>query len=855
MRKLLLILFIGLFTSGAVLAQDGMTVTGKLLDAQTKEPLIGATVGVKGTTNATSAELDGSFKLKVPAGSTLTISYIGYMSKEVNVTGADLGTILLDPASASTMKEVTITGDVAVDRRTPVAVTTINARTIEDKIGIRDLPALLEVVPGVMVSNTSGYGDSRVSIRGFSSTSKNGNVAMTINGIPVNDMENGNTYWSDFTGLSDVTTSFQVQRGLGAAKIIVPSFGGTINITTRNTDAVKGGYVFTGIGSDGYKKMGALISTGLTPSGWAVTFQGSKTEGNYHSDNTEFLNYNYFFNLSKVLTATQSLSFSVMGASQKHNTRFNAPIYVFEHAPQGIRYNPDAGVLNGQPYDPYQNYFSKPVASLNHTWQINEKSSLATVLYATYGTGGGVSLATNNASTPHINGNTNGLYDYSPFDLTAIAKANAATADGAALNYTKTSENDHHWYGLRSTYTTELTNDINLSAGIDLRDYEGTHYTKVNNLLGAAYVLDNSNKNNPNNHAVTGDKISFYNVDDIISGGAYMQTEYVKNNVSAFITLSGTESSDKRNDYFTYLDSDPKQHSPWVSFFTYQAKGGANYNIDEHMNIFANIGYITKPPYFDNVFINFKNDVNKNTVPEKLFSYELGYGYKSAIFGVNLNLYRSLYMNRAFTQATPPVNGVLYSINVSGINELHQGAELEVKLKPVNRVTVNASLSVGDWHYTTNSGPVQVFDDNNQPVAGGSYNSVLVKGLKVGDAPQTQGHIGLDIDVLDDLRIGGDYLFNGNYTSNFYFNSVQTAGLTPWKVPNYNLLNLNATLKFKIAGLDASLIGNVTNILDTKYISDATDGTVSVAPKGLPQNVNVYYGYGRLFGTSLKIKF
>src|SRR5665213_1903611 len=108
-----------------------------------------------------------------------------------------------------------------------------------------------------------GYGDSRISIRGFSSASGQGNVALTINGIPVNDMETGSIFWSDFSGLVDVTTSTQVQRGLGASKIIVPSFGGTINITTRSTDAVQGGYISQTIGSDGYEKTAVLISTGL----------------------------------------------------------------------------------------------------------------------------------------------------------------------------------------------------------------------------------------------------------------------------------------------------------------------------------------------------------------------------------------------------------------------------------------------------------------------------------------------------------------------------------------------------------------------------------------------------------------
>ena len=876
MRKTLLLFLLALFTvTYTAFAQGGKRiVTGKLLDAQTKDPLIGATVLVKGTTAATSVSLDGTFKISVPDGSnTLVLSYIGYLPKEVEITGASLGVITLDPTS-SAIKEVTVVGDIAIDRKTPVAVTTVNQHLLEQKIGIQDIPSVLNIVPGVYASNTTGYGDTRLSIRGFSSTAKNGNVALTINGIPVNDMESGNTYWSDFTGLSDVTTSVQVQRGLGASKIIVPSFGGTINITTRSTDAEKGGYVFEGIGSDGYNKTGVLVSTGLTNNGWAATFQGSRTSGNFYADNTQFLNYNYFFNLSKVLTPSQTLSFSIMGANQHHNTRYQSSIQTIRNAPQGIRYNPDAGVLNGEPYDPYQNYYSKPLLSLNHSWVINSRSSLSTVLYATYGTGAGVSLV---GTAPRVNGGTsatgslspNGAVDYSPIDLTAVEKNNAS-ATGSAANYLKAAENDHHWYGARSTYDRQLTDNIHLSAGVDLRYYEGIHYTKVYNLLGGSYVVASSagstDVNDPTKHNVTNDKINYYNIDKILSGGAYAQAEYTKNNLSVFLTLSGSDSRDQRNDYFNYKDGDPDQHSPWQNFFTYQAKGGANYNLNDNMNVFANIGYITKPPYFDNVFINFKNDVNKNTVLEKLFSYELGYQFKTSAFSAIVNLYRSNYMDRAFTQPTlPDATGNIYSINLSGINEMHQGGELELKFKPVDLITLNGSVSIGDWYYTKNTGPTTVTNDSHAVV--GTYQSLYIKGIKVGDQPQTQTRLGVDLNLLPDFQLSGDWFYNANYTSNFYFNSVNTPGLSPWKIPNFNLINLNAVFKFKFAGFNSELVGNVYNLFNTKYISDSIDGSAGgintagtslnspVPPKGTPQGVNVYYGYGRTFGTSLKIKF
>ena len=464
MRKHLLTLFISIFTVCLAIAQvtNGQTrITGKVVDADTKDPMTGATVTIKGTAKSTSTGLDsGSFKIDVSgvANPVLVITYISYITKEIPVSdNKNLGEISLKP-SATGMSEVVITGDIAIDRKTPVAVTTIGPRFIEEKLGNQDIPQLLGFVPGVMATaQGGGYGDSRVSIRGFSSAAGQGNVALTINGIPVNDMESGAIFWSDFSGLTDVTTSFQVQRGLGASKIIIPSFGGTINITTRNTDAEKGGYISQVIGSDGFVKTAVLISTGLNSSGWATTFQGSRTAGNGFADATNFLGYNYFFNLSKVLTATQNLSFSVMGATQTHGQRPTQSIANYENAPQGIRWNYQNSVKDGEPITPYNNFFSKPVFSINHNWSINDKSSLSSVLYGTYGTGGAGAIG--GATAPRIAG-TN---IYTPFDYTAVEKTNAISPDGSAGTYLYASHNDHVEYGIRSTYKTILAQYIDLS--------------------------------------------------------------------------------------------------------------------------------------------------------------------------------------------------------------------------------------------------------------------------------------------------------------------------------------------------------------------------------------------------------
>ena len=90
--------------------------------------------------------------------------------------------------------------------------------------------------------------------------------------------------------------------------------------------------------------------------------------------------------------------------------------------------------------------------------------------------------------------------------------------------------------------------------------------------------------------------------------------------------------------YFNYLDSDPQQETDWVNFVGYSAKGGANYNIDEHNNVFANIGYFEKAPFFNAVFLNNQNIINVRAKNQKIFSAELGYGYRSTKFRANVNV-------------------------------------------------------------------------------------------------------------------------------------------------------------------------------------------------------------------------
>ena len=129
--------------------------------------------------------------------------------------------------SSKNIQEVVLRGvtDVAKDRKTPVAVSTVKAAQIVERLGNQEFPEILKTTPSVYATRGGGgLGDGRLNIRGFDTK----NTAVMVNGMPVNDMEGGTVYWSNWQGLSDVTSFMQIQRGLGSSKLAIASVGGPL---------------------------------------------------------------------------------------------------------------------------------------------------------------------------------------------------------------------------------------------------------------------------------------------------------------------------------------------------------------------------------------------------------------------------------------------------------------------------------------------------------------------------------------------------------------------------------------------------------------------------------------------------
>ena len=719
-----------------------------------------------------------------------------------------------------------------------------------------------------------------------------------VNGVPMNGMENNKVYWSNWSGLSDVTRSIQVQRGLGAAKVASPAVGGSINIITKTTEAKKGGSVSYAMGNDGYNKILFNLSSGLSKDGWAFSLLGAKTWGDGYIQGTEFEGYTWFVSIAKRFNDNHQLSLTAFGAPQWHNQRSNqnglsikewqrVKQYMGEDSP--YKYNSTFGYRHGQSYNSSRNSYHKPQISLNHLWQIDQKSSLSTALYVSIGRGDGYRGTGDSTYANSWYGSTNGLVNTQfrrpdgTFDYDAVETMNAESTNGSKMVMSKMM-NNHLWYGLLSTYTTKFGENFDFYGGIDFRYYKGLHQDILTDLFGGTYFIDSYNRKNvtaENNPAVGGNSAYInqkLNVGDVLRRdydgfvmyeGVFAQLEYNQDKLSAFISGGASNTGYWRYDRMYY--SKDKAKSSTKNYLGGNIKGGANYNLTENHNVFVNAGYINRAPMFDTSFINSQtsHDRNPDAKNEKIMSFELGYGYRSRFFTANLNGYYTRWMDKALYDSGTTADGLRWAMNMTGANADHWGVEFDFVAKPLNWLDITGMFSWGDWRWGGIASGY-LFDSQGQMLQNTRGDVVTdmanaeqyqykidMDNVSVGGSAQTTAALGLGVRPVKGLRLGVDWNFFSRNFADYDINAnVATQNEpyvigSPWKIPSYSTFDLSAGYTFDFGKIRATLSGNVNNVLDQEYIADARDGSTH----DWESATRVLYGFGRTYSVRLKFNF
>ena len=793
------------------------------------------------------------------------------------------------------LEEVILVGggvvDLAEDRVTPLAVSTITGEEIQKKIGTQDITMTLANTPSVYVAGQSGaFGDTRISVRGFDQT----NTAFMLNGQPINGMEDGKMYWSNWSGMNDIANVVQIQRGLGASKLAISSVGGTVNFVMRSTTKSQGGFAYAGFANDNYLKTTFSYDTGENDNGWSTSMLLTHWQGDGYAEGTFGQGQTYFLSLGYKMNDKHNFNFLMTGAPQWHDQNFTKSIATYlDH---GRKYNNNYGYYGDRYLTERRNFYHKPVFNLNWDYTIDEKSSLSTVLYASTGNGGGTGGRGNRIRTDE------GYIDYDAIYAYNNSTSGAGGAYGAAEGgyVTRASMNMHNWFGLVTNYETELTDNISFNVGADLRTYYGEHFRIVENFHGLTSWQENIRlRDQNNNHDTYGtygtykyviatesmganpwdatftnfdedQKIAYSNDERISYGGLFTQLEYAKDDFSAFFQGSVSQTMYQRWDHYQYADQSlidgtstqwtgealPEGITDGVESesadnFGYNAKAGVGFGLGANGKAYVNAGYYSRAPYFDNIYLNFTNRINPNTSNETIIGLEAGYVYEVDNFSARVDLYRTSWADRVTSSSYVSDDQLFYEVS-EGVSQLHQGVEITFMANPQPDVpyTLKGFLSIGDWIYEgdaitrTQDEDQNVLDTETQDIDGG----------KVGDAAQFTAGLGIDVDLADRLSFDSDIRFYDELYANV------GAVKENLELPNYHVVDMGLSYKMFVSEGTLDIRLNVNNVFDNVYISElrsaiaAGDGT-GVLYNGIDTANQGYFGLGRTWNVGLRYNF
>ena len=891
MKAFLMVLFSVFFAASAFAG----SIAGKVVDKQTGQPLVGANVYIEGTTIGAATDDNGMYYIKVDDGTyTLVCNYVGYADQRVKIRVK--GDVKQDFALTEFLfaKTIEVIADRAQERVTPVAFTNVNQEQMEVRLGSRDIPLVLNTTPSVYSTQQGGgAGDARINVRGFNQR----NVAIMINGVPVNDMENGWVYWSNWDGVGDATASIQVQRGLSAVNLATPSIGGTINIVTAPTQTTPGLKFKQEYGSGNFLKTTFVFNTGLLKNKFAFNGAIVRKTGDGIIDKTWTDAWAYYFGASWNINEKNRLELYALGAPQRHGQNLykqNIAVYSKKFAKDlgytqeqldywtefGRTFNQNWGpvspsytgkqAVGDKTFDRYdknfinerENFYHKPQVNLNYYSQLSKTMNITNVLYYSGGMGGGT--GTYGKFAP----------DFSTHPWTwkwdnIINKQKGDTAKTILRN----SRNNQWTIGDIFKFNWKVNENLSTTFGIDWRTAEIEHYREVRDLLGGTFFVYTGNEfdTTPESHQKRlGDKIAYYNTNTVDWLGGFAQAEYTKDKWTAYGTVGYSTIKYSYTNHFKKAADGGEFKLTADPISGFQIKGGGMYRITEHGDIYANVGYVQKVPIFDAVIDDRHGVFANNPENEKFTSFELGTNWHlmNNTLTLKANIYNTLWQDRALPRSIQTAPNVYDILFITGLDQLHQGIEFEAAYQPSHLYRLDLAGSIGNWKVLNDvSGQYREADSQTGTLITKTYQ-VALKDLKIGDAPQTQISVAGTVFPIKGLmaqvvaRYYGNYYSDWDPTSRIVFDGATPDHGQSWKIPSYTLFDLHTSYKlpFHLSGVKFRVFAHVFNLLDTEYISDALDNSKYNAYKKDGKNhkaddAEVFFGLPRFFNVGISVTY
>jgi hypothetical protein len=777
------------------------------------------------------------------------------------------------------------------------------------------------------------FSSVRFRIRGYD----NDYFSTYMNGIPMDNLDNGFTPYGLWGGLNDVMRNREVSFGLNYTSFAFGDIGGNSNIDSRaSRQRAQTSFSYANANRNYTHRWMFTHSTGMSKKGWAFSLSGSRRwaeEGNVAG--TYYDGWSYFAAADKRLGQKQLLSLVAFGAPTE-NGRQGASVTEMINLSGDHYYNPNWGYQNGQKRNASVGKTHQPVIILTHDFRIKNNMSLITAAGYTFGNRSVTAIDWYNAPDPRpdyyrylpsytrtysssadqqqadeleklmradINLrqiNWQRLYDANRSDYMTVNDANGAsgkTVSGLRSHYIiEDRVINTGRLNLNTVLNTRVNEHFDLMAGITYQSQKNNYYKKVDDLLGGDFYLnlnqfaerDNptdttANQNDvdhPNRILKVGDKFGYdYNI-DLTSASAWSQGVFKFSDFDFFVAGQFIRTTFQRTGHVKsgLFPTDSYGASKLNEFNDFGVKGGVTYKINGRNYVYVNAAYLTKAPFFDNVYVSprTRNAQQPDVQSEIIRNAEGGYIMHSPNLKIRVSGYIAQMQNQMEVLSffhDSLQNFVNYGI--SGINKLHFGGEFGVEAKLTAGLTVNAAAALGRYYYDSKQHAV-ITADNTNAVLGEQV--IYAENFRIPSTPQEAYSLGLTyrspkfwfvsltgnyfdqsylsrnplrrtynavggLDPKSDIykEIFDQTKFDANYTIDFF-------GGYSWKMPKQ--FNVDKKSVFMVFNL------GVNNILNNKDIVTGGYEQLRFDPSALGKfPPKFYYAYGLNYFASVTVRF
>ena len=790
MKKMLITAVIGVLCTYNAISQTFNTVTGTIYNANTAKIISGVTVKIVGTPYLTQSNFNGTFTFTNITDGTYTLQFLkeGYATQQIefsvkNNTKVDIGSIYLNYQQTEQEASGTI--------------------ILSDDDLLDDGERSSAYIAGLFQSSKDAYlkaaaynfSQAWFKVRGYDAAEG----AILINGIAMNKIDDGRPQWSNWGGLNDVFKNQDYAHAIQPSENAFGGILGTTNFSTRASEYNKGGKVSFASTNRSYTGRAMVTyASGLTQNNWAFAFSGSSRmaqEGYF--EGTLYNAWSGFIAIEKKFNNHHSLNFTAFNGFNSRGK--SSPNTQEVYKLKGYKYNSYWGNQNNKIRNSRNKTISEPVVMLSHYYTKNNTFIRTSFSYQK-GYVANSRLGYFNAPNPnptywkylpsyylqYTNPDWEGAFlaqenflNNGQINWNSLYQIN--TNSTSARYYLYDDRVDDTNFSANSTITTNLTDYLNLNAGISFSNLTSNRYAKMSDLLGSEKFIDldqyaigsaqQNNLNTLNNEIKENDPFQYsYGIHAQLAS-TFLQVQYTRKKLDAFFAVNFEKVSYQREGYFkngTY-PNDSFGKSAVQNFNNLNTKAGFTYKFSGRHLLAVNAASISNAPTLQKTYRNIR--VNNNTVPnlknEKIRTADITYNFRPQNFNFKVTGFYTDFKNAVetsffFAEGLRGDEADFVSESVTGISKKHMGIELSATYQLTSSINLIAAGTIGQYTYTNN--PVLYLESESFLNENSYFGQSNLKNYRVSGTPQRAYSLGFEYRDPEYWW----FQLNGNYLSHNY---------------------------------------------------------------------------------------